>query len=158
MFVGLRPGVATPSSFFVMDVPNWDGGEDGLIVFADCAVVPNPSAEELTGIAVGAAESVKALLGWEPRVAMLSFSTKGSGAHADVDKVTAALEMERAAAPELNVDGELQADSAIVASVVASKVKGEGAVAGKADVLVFPDLDAGNIAYKLVLRLAGAGA
>ncbi len=158
MFVGLAKGVDSPSSYFVMDVPNWKGGEDGLIVFADCAVVPNPSAEELAGIALSSAASARALLGWEPRVAMISFSTRGSASHPDVDKVKQALEIVKKADPNLCIDGELQVDSAIVPSVSAKKIKGDNPLAGRANVLVFPDLDSGNAGYKLVQRLAGAAA
>lgn len=158
MYVGLGDGVVVPSSFFVMDVPGWSGGEDGLIVFADCAVAVNPTSEELAGIAISTAASVRALLGWEPRVAMISFSTRGSASHADVDKVTEALRIAREIDPTLRIDGELQIDSAIVPSVSARKIKGENVLEGSANVLVFPDLDAGNAAYKLVQRLAGAAA
>lgn len=158
MYVGLAEGVVAPSSYFVMDVPGWEGGEGGLIVFADCAVTVNPTSEELAGIATCTASSVRALLGWEPRVAMISFSTKGSATHADVDKVTEALRIAKEIDPALRIDGELQVDSAIVPSVSAKKIKGENVLGGTANVLVFPDLDAGNAAYKLVQRLAGAAA
>lgn len=158
MYVGLAAGVDIPSSYFVMDVPNWSGGENGLIVFADCAVVTNPSSSELASIALSSAASARALLGWEPRVALISFSTKGSATHADVDKVVAALEIVRAADPTLSIDGELQVDSAIVPAVSEKKINGDNVLKGCANVLVFPDLDAGNAAYKLVQRLAGAAA
>jgi phosphate acetyltransferase len=158
MYVGLAPGVDTPSSYFVMDIPNWQGGEDGLIVFADCAVVANPTGQELAGIALSSAASVRSLLGWEPRVALISFSTKGSAMHPDVDKVAEALRIAKQADPGLCIDGELQVDSAIVPSVSAKKIEGENVLKGNANVLVFPDLDAGNAAYKLVQRLAGAAA
>jgi phosphate acetyltransferase len=158
MLVGMVDGVSTPSSFLIMHVPDWDGGEDGLIVFADCAVVTNPSTQELAEIAITTASSVRGLLGWEPRVAMLSFSTKGSGTHPDVDKVVEAVNIVRQREPSLLIDGEMQADSAIVASVAAKKIKGESKVGGIANILIFPDLDAGNISYKLVQRLAKATA
>ena len=158
MYVGLNPGVEIPSSYFVMDVPDWQGGEDGLIVFADCAVVVNPSSSELAGIALSSAASARALLGWEPRVAMISFSTKGSGTHPDVDKVVEALTIAREADPGLLIDGELQVDSAVVPVVSERKIKGENILKGRANILIFPDLDAGNAAYKLVQRLAGAAA
>ena len=157
MFIGLADGVKLPSSYFLMEVPTWEGSEGGLVVFADCGVNVNPSTEELASIATTTADSVVKLLGWEPRVAMLSFSTKGSGRHADATKVREATELVRQARPELKVDGELQADAAIVAEVGLKKA-GESPVAGKANVLIFPDLDAGNIAYKLVQRMTGGNA
>lgn len=158
MFVGLADGIDIPSSYFVMDIPNWKGGEDGLIVFADCAVVTNPTSQELAGIALSSAASARNLLGWEPRVAMISFSTKGSGTHPDVDKVVEALALVRKTNPGLCIDGELQVDSAVVPSVAEKKIKGENVLKGRANILVFPDLDAGNAAYKLVQRMAGAAA
>lgn len=155
--IKMKPGIHTVSSFFVMEIPNRQYGDNGLMVFADCAVNIDPTAEQLAEIAVSSAESAKALCGMEPRVAMLSFSTKGSAKHENVDKVVQATALVKEMAPELNVDGELQADAALVESVGQLKSPGSP-VAGKANVLVFPDLQAGNIGYKLVQRLAGADA
>lgn len=153
-----KPGTKLVSSFFVMVVPDCDMGENGTFVFSDCGLEQNPDSEKLAAIALSAAESFKLLVGDEPRVALLSHSSKGSAKHADVDKVVEAVKIAQANAPEgVMVDGELQLDAAIVPSVGASKAP-ESPVAGKANVLVFPDLDAGNIGYKLVQRLAKAEA
>ena len=153
-----KPGTKLVSSLFVMVVPNCDMGENGRFVFYDCGMEENPDSEKLAAIALSAAESFKLLVGDEPRVALLSHSSKGSAKHADVDKVVEAVKIAQANAPEgVMVDGELQLDAAIVPSVGASKAPGSP-VAGKANVLVFPDLDAGNIGYKLVQRLAKAEA
>ena len=151
------PGVKIVSSFFVMVVPNCEFGENGTFVFSDCGLVQNPSAEELAVIAKCAAESFRQVVGKEPVVAMLSHSTKGSAKHADVDKVVEATRLLKEAAPELTADGEFQLDAAIVPSIGAQKAP-NNSVAGKANVLVFPDLDSANIGYKLTERLAKAEA
>lgn len=152
-----RPGVSIVSGAFIMQVPDSEYGADGSFIFADCAVNPNPDAEQLAEIAISSAETARTLLGIEPVVAMLSFSTKGSAKHELVDKVIQATAIAKEKAPELKLDGELQADAALVASVGRTKCP-DSEVAGKANVLVFPDLQAGNIGYKLVERLAGAQA
>jgi phosphate acetyltransferase len=150
-------GVNCVSSFFIMQVPNKSYGKDGLFLFADCAVNPDPNAEQLASIAIATAENAKNLCDMEPKVAMLSFSTKGSAKHEFVDKVVEATKMAKELRPDLLIDGELQLDAAIVSEVANLKAPGSS-VAGKANVLVFPDLQSGNIGYKLVQRLAGADA
>ena len=152
-----KPGTKLVSAFFLMVVPDCDMGADGTFVFADAGLEQNPDPEKLANIAISSADSFKLLVGKEPVVAMLSHSTKGSAKHADVDKVVEATKIAQGLAPELALDGELQLDAAIVPEVGASKAPGSK-VAGHANVLVFPDLDAGNIGYKLVQRLGKAEA
>lgn len=152
-----KPGTKLVSAFFLMEVPNCEYGENGTFVFADCGLEQNPDPEKLASIAISSAESFRLLVGEEPRVAMLSHSSKGSAKHADVDKVVEATLIAKGLAPNLALDGELQLDAAIVPEIGASKAP-NSPVAGKANVLVFPDLDAGNIGYKLVQRLAKADA
>jgi phosphate acetyltransferase len=156
-YVKTLPGISVVSGAFLMILPDTKFGENGLMVFADCAVHPNPTAKELAEIAVTTARTTRALAGFEPRIAMLSFSTKGSAKHELVDKVVEATRIAREMDPNLQIDGELQADAAIIESVGKSKAPGSP-IAGKANVLIFPDLQSGNIAYKLVQRMAHAEA
>lgn len=151
------PGNKTVSSFFVMIVPDKSFGEDGILFFADCGVVPNPTQEQLADIAVATAGNFEKLIGKDPRVGMLSFSTMGSASHGDVDKVKAALEIAKKKNAELQIDGEMQADAALIPAVGKKKAP-DSSVAGNANILIFPTLDAGNIGYKLVQRLAKAEA
>jgi phosphate acetyltransferase len=155
--VGTAPGIKTVSSFFLMVTQTPSFGENGILLFADCAVNPNPDAQALADIAVSTAHNCKAFLDVDARVAMLSFSTRGSAAHTDVDKVLQAMEIAKRIDPSITIDGEMQADAALLSKVGEKKAPGSP-VAGKANVLIFPDLDAGNIAYKLVERVAGAEA
>ena len=156
--IGTAPGTKTASSCFVMDTHDSKWGSDGLMIFSDCAVIPVPTAEQLADIAVSAADSCRKMIGAEPVVAMLSFSTKGSGGnHENVLRVQEGVKLAKEKAPELLLDGELQADAALIPSVTEKKAPGSP-ITGKVNTIVFPDLGAGNIGYKLVQRLAGADA
>jgi phosphate acetyltransferase len=156
-YVKTLPGITVVSGAFIMILKDKEFGEEGMFVFADCAVHPNPNDKELAEIAVATARTTKAIAGFEPRIAMLSFSTKGSAKHEMCDKVISATKIAKEMAPDLKIDGELQADAAIIPSIGKSKAPGSE-IAGTANVLIFPTLESGNIAYKLVQRLAHAEA
>ena len=156
-YVKTAPGITVVSGAFIMILKDRNFGENGVIIFADGAVHPNPNDNELAEIAVASAHTARAIVGMEPRIAMLSFSTKGSAKHEMVDRVVNATKIAKQMAPDLQLDGELQADAALIEAIGKSKAPGSP-IAGKANVLIFPDLNAGNIAYKLVQRLAHAEA
>lgn len=157
--IGLRKGVSVPSSFFIMEIPNPEVGEKGLLLFADSSVNIELTAEQMADVAITTAQTAKELMKWIPRAAMLSFSTKGSSIHPRADKVIGATKIANRKAPGLYIDGEMQGDSALVPSTAKKKIKGKlGPVAGRANILIFPDLDSGNISYKLTQCLGGANA
>lgn len=156
--VGLKEGVERVSSLGIADIPGFEGPEGTLLGLADCAITAQPDAADLAGIAISSADTVRTLLGWEPRVALLSFSTCGSADHESIDVIREAVERAQKMCPELSIDGEFQLDSAIIPSVAAKKVKWHSEVAGKANVLIFPNLHAGNIGVKMVQIFGGANA
>jgi phosphate acetyltransferase len=156
--IGMKEGIETISSWGVWSIPGWEGADGNLLVHADCAVVVDPSPAELADIAIASSDTTATLLDIEPRVALLSFSTKGSGQHEKADRIIEALAIARQRRPDLKIDGELQLDSAIIPAVAARKMQDVGAVAGRANVLIFPDLNAGNIGVKLVQIFAKADA
>ena len=156
-YVKTLPGISVVSGAFIMILPDGEYGDNGMLVFADCAVHPDPDAKQLAEIAVSTAKTTKSITGMDPKVALLSFSTKGSASHPMVDKVVEATKLAQEAAPEFEFDGDLQADAAIVEAIGVKKAP-DSKIAGKANVLVFPDLQSGNIAYKLVQRMAKAEA
>jgi phosphate acetyltransferase len=156
MIIGLQKGISTVSSMGVASIPGYEGPEGNLLAIADCAVCPSPEPNELADIAITTADTVRNLMGWEPRVALLSFSTKGSASHELIDNILRALEMVHKRRPDLLIDGELQLDSAIMPEVAAKKVPGNSPVAGRANILIFPDLNAGNIGVKLIQCFANA--
>ncbi|MBE0655852.1 MAG: phosphate acetyltransferase [Bacteroidales bacterium] len=156
-YVKTLPGISVVSGAFIMILKDHEFGEDGMFLFADCAVHPDPTAMELAEIAVATGQTARSIAGFEPRIAMLSFSTMGSARHEMVDKVVEATRLAKEMAPDLQIEGELQADAAIIEAIGQSKAPGSK-IAGKANVLVFPSLEVGNIAYKLVQRLAHAEA
>jgi phosphate acetyltransferase len=156
-YVKTAPGISVVSGAFIMILPEKTYGEEGVLIFADGAVLPNPTDKELAEIAIATAHTARALAGFEPKIAFLSFSTKGSAKHELVDKVVSATRLAQEMAPDLMIDGELQADAALVESIGQKKAPGSK-IAGKANVLIFPNLECGNIAYKLVQRLAKAEA
>ncbi len=158
LVIGLGGGFSIPSSVFLMHIPGSPYGESGTLIYADAGVNADPTPSELAEIAIASAQTAQTLLGWQPRVAMLSYSTRGSAAHPLIDKVVEATRIAREQAPGLLIDGELQGDAALVMEVAERKLKEPGIVAGRANVLIFPNLDAGNIAYKLTQYLAEAEA
>lgn len=156
--IGLQEGISTPSSIFLMEVPGFEGPQGELIVFADCGVCVKPNINELADIAIVSAKTTKQILDWDPRIAMLSFSTKGSVECDETEKTVQATKLIHERYPELKVDGEFQLDAAIIPAIANKKVKEESTVSGNANILIFPDLNAGNICYKAVQRFAGANA
>lgn len=156
--IGLEEGISTVSSIGILEIPGFEGSEGNLLAISDCAVCPAPDSSELADIAIASSNTVQSLLGWEPRVGMLSFSTKGSAQHESADKVIKAVELAKARCPKLKIDGEFQLDSAILPSAAAKKVPGGSEVAGRANIIVFPDLGAGNIGVKLVQIFAKCSA
>lgn len=156
--VGLKEGVERVSSLGIADIPGFEGPEGTLLALADCAITAQPDAADLAGIAISSADTVRTLLGWEPRVALLSFSTCGSADHESIDVIREAVKRVQKIRPDLSIDGEFQLDSAIIPSVAAKKVKWESKVAGKANILIFPNLHAGNIGVKMIQIFAGANA
>ena len=158
MVIGLKPGIATISSIGLCDIPGFEGSEGSLLAIGDSAVCTNPNAEELASIAISACETVQSLLGWEPRCAMVSYSTLGSGAGELVDKVVEAVKIANEKRPDLAIDGEFQLDSAINPAVAAKKVQRESKVAGKANVVIWPDLNVGNVGVKLIQQFGKADA
>lgn len=158
MTIGLAGGVDVPSILALVETPGFEGPEGGVICFTDCGLNPEPNASELASIAISAADGVRSIMGWEPRVGFLSFSTKGSGAGQSVERVREALDLVHERRPDIAADGELQLDAAIDEAVAAKKVGGASEVAGRANVLVFPDLNSANIAVKLVQRFAKGAA
>lgn len=158
MIIGMKPGISTISSIGLCDIPGYEGSEGSLLAVGDSAVCTNPTAEQLASIAISACDTVKSLLDWEPRCACVSYSTLGSGQGELIDKVVQAVKIANELRPDLNIDGEFQLDAAISPEVAAKKVKRESTVAGKANVVIWPDLNVGNVAVKLIQQFGHADA